>query len=227
MFKKIPHTYVIIFSIILLAAILTWIIPGGEFERQTVVNNGVERTVIDKDSFHYIERNVQTWQVFSALFNGFVRQSGIIILILMIGGGFWIMNASKSIDVGILSFLQFTKRLEHYRFFKTLGVNNIIIVLVMVLFSMFGAIFGMSEETIAFVIIGTTFLTYLFNVFALTELKASTVSAFVYAQPVIGILFALMTGKDSLTLIKVAATLLVLTGVYLVSKKPKPGLSSG
>ena len=80
---------------------------------------------------------------------------------------------------------------------------------------------------IAFVIIGTTFLTYLFNVFALTELKASTVSAFVYAQPVIGILFALLTGKDTLTLIKVAATLLVLTGVYLVSKKPKPGLSSG
>lgn len=138
---------------IVFAAILTWIIPGGEFDRQTVENNGVERTVIDKDSFHYVERSAQTWQVFSALFNGFVRQAGIIILILMIGGGFWIMNASKSIDVGILSFLKFTKRLEHLSFFKLLGVNNIIIVLVMVLFSMFGAIFGMSEETIAFVII--------------------------------------------------------------------------
>ena len=78
---------------------------------------------------------------------------------------------------------------------------------------------------IAFVIIGTTFLTYLFNVFALTELKASTVSAFVYAQPVIGILFALVTGKDQLTLLTFGATLLVLLGVYLVSKRPKPGLS--
>jgi uncharacterized ion transporter superfamily protein YfcC len=153
MFKKIPHTYVIIFSIILLAAVLTWIIPGGEFDRQTVNANGVERTVIDKDSFHYIERNVQTWEVFSALFKGFVNQSGIIILILMIGGGFWIMNASKAIDVGILSFLNFTKRLEHLKFFKVVGVNNVIIVLVMVMFSLFGAIFGMSEETIAFVII--------------------------------------------------------------------------
>lgn len=153
MFKKIPHTYVIIFSIIGLAAILTWVIPGGEFDRQTVVNNGVERTVIDKDSFHYVDRNVQTWQIFSAFFSGFVKQSGIIVLILMIGGGFWIMNASKAIDVGILSFLKFTKRLDHLRFFKTVGVNNVIITLVMVLFSMFGAVFGMSEETIAFVII--------------------------------------------------------------------------
>ncbi len=78
---------------------------------------------------------------------------------------------------------------------------------------------------IAFVIIGTTFMTYLFNVFALTQLKASTVSAFVYAQPVIGILFAILTGKDSLTLLTFAATLLVLFGVYLVSKRPTQGLS--
>lgn len=76
---------------------------------------------------------------------------------------------------------------------------------------------------IAFVVIGTTFLTYLFNVFALTELKASTVSAFVYAQPVIGILFALLMGKDQLSLLTFGATLLVLLGVYLVSKRPKSG----
>ena len=153
MFRKIPHTYIIIFYVIIVAAILTWIIPGGEYDRQTKVVNGVERTVIDKDSFHYVERNAQTWQVFSALFNGFERQAGIIVLILMIGGGFWIMNASKSIDVGIFSFLKFTKGLEHLKFFKVVGVNNVIIVLVMILFSVFGAVFGMSEETIAFIII--------------------------------------------------------------------------
>ena len=74
---------------------------------------------------------------------------------------------------------------------------------------------------IGFVIIGTTFLTYLFNAFALTQLKASTIGAFVYLQPLIGILFALATGKDSLTLIKIVATTLVLSGVYLASRKPK------
>lgn len=76
--------------------------------------------------------------------------------------------------------------------------------------------------SIAFVIIGTTFMTYLFNVFALTELKASTVGAFVYVQPLFGILFALFSGKDQLTLVKIIATVLVLLGVYLASKKPKP-----
>ncbi|AWX44280.1 putative transporter YyaM [Flagellimonas maritima] len=75
--------------------------------------------------------------------------------------------------------------------------------------------------SIAFVVIGTTFMTYLFNVFALTELKASTVGAFVYVQPLFGILFALFSGKDQLTLIKVLATTLVLLGVYLASKKSK------
>lgn len=76
----------------------------------------------------------------------------------------------------------------------------------------------------AFVVIGTTFLTYLFNVFALTQLKATTVSAFVYVQPLIGILYAVLSGRDTLTGIKILAACLVLLGVYLVSKRPKPGL---
>ncbi|MEC3966643.1 DMT family transporter [Flagellimonas halotolerans] len=76
--------------------------------------------------------------------------------------------------------------------------------------------------SVAFVVIGTTFLTYLFNIFALTQLKASSVSAFVYMQPLVGILFALFSGKDHLTLVKITAMAFVLVGVYLASKKPKP-----
>jgi drug/metabolite transporter (DMT)-like permease len=72
---------------------------------------------------------------------------------------------------------------------------------------------------IGFVIIGTTFCTYLFNIFALTQLKASTLSAFVYVQPLIGILFALAMGKDTLTTIKILAAVLVLVGVYLSSRR--------
>jgi len=153
MFKNIPHTYVIIFSIILLSAMLTWVIPGGVYERQKIEVNGVERTVIDKDSFHHVENEPQTWQVFSAFFEGFTRQAGIIVFILMIGGAFWIVNSTKAIDIGILSFLDTAKRLEKNKLLRRIGVNNIIIVLVMLVFSVFGAVFGMSEETIAFIII--------------------------------------------------------------------------
>ena len=74
---------------------------------------------------------------------------------------------------------------------------------------------------VAFVVLCTTFMTYLFNVFAMTELKASTIGAFIYVQPIFGILFALITGKDTLTLVKIGATVLVLIGVYLASKKIK------
>jgi len=151
--RKFPHTYVIIFYLIIIAAILTWIVPGGRYERALVVVNGTEREVIADNSFTYIESQPQTWQVFSALFDGFVDRADIIVFILMIGGAFWIMNQSKAIDVGILSFLKRARKLERYRFIRKLGVDNIIITLIMILFSVFGATFGMSEETIAFVII--------------------------------------------------------------------------
>tara|TARA_R110002051_G_scaffold95735_3_gene165775 strand:- start:21961 stop:22854 length:894 start_codon:yes stop_codon:yes gene_type:complete len=77
---------------------------------------------------------------------------------------------------------------------------------------------------IVFVVLGTTFSTYLLNAFALTQLKASTIGAFVYIQPLVGVLFALFTGKDHLTSIKLFAMILVLAGVYLASKRPKPNL---
>lgn len=153
MLKKIPHTYVIVFYLILLSAAMTWFIPGGAFERETVLVNGIEREIIKNDSFHYTESNPQTWQVFSAFFDGFVNTADIIVFILMIGGAFWIMNDSKAIDVGIHSFLQSSKKLERRKWIKKIGVDNLIFCLIMLIFSLFGAVFGMSEETIAFTII--------------------------------------------------------------------------
>jgi len=149
----IPHTYVIVFSFIIAAAVLTWILPGGEFERETVDVNGTSREIIIQDSFHAAEKSPQTWQVFSAMFDGFAGKADIIVFILIIGGAFWIMNESRAIDVGIQSFLIRVRKLERLRLFRWLGVDNIIITLIMLVFSAFGATFGMSEETIAFIII--------------------------------------------------------------------------
>lgn len=95
MLKRIPHTYTIISSVILLCAVLSWIIPAGEYMRQTVEINGVPRTVIVDHSFHPVEQAPQTWQVFSALLDGFERQAGIIAFLLIMGGAFQIMNSSR------------------------------------------------------------------------------------------------------------------------------------
>lgn len=121
---KVPNTYVIIFSVLVLCVIATWIVPGG---------------------------NAQTWQLFSALYEGFSRQAGIIAFVLIIGGAFWVINSTKAVDDGIMKFITKVRRLERYGAVRKLGVGNIVIVLIMLLFGLFGAVFGMSEETIAFV----------------------------------------------------------------------------
>ena len=69
----------------------------------------------------------------------------------MIGGAFWLVNSTKAVDEGIMKFISKVRRLERFSFIRRLGVGNIVITLVMLLFGLFGAVFGMSEETIAFV----------------------------------------------------------------------------
>ena len=121
---KVPDTYVIIFFVLLICAAATWFVPGAV---------------------------PQTWQVFSAMYEGFSQQSGIIAFVLIVGGAFWVVNSTKALDAGILKFLQKASRLERYAIIRRLGFGRIVIVLIMLLFGLFGAVFGMSEETIAFV----------------------------------------------------------------------------
>lgn len=110
---KIPGTYVIIAALLLLCAAVTWFVPNGE---------------------------PQTWQVFSALYHGFVRQAGIIVFILVVGGAFWLLNQTGAIAAGISRFIG---RVGHH--------DKWVLVAITLLFSLAGAVFGMSEETIPFV----------------------------------------------------------------------------
>ncbi|MBL4594089.1 MAG: DMT family transporter [Flavobacteriales bacterium] len=70
----------------------------------------------------------------------------------------------------------------------------------------------------AFVIIGTTFFAYLLNIYGLKNLTPSTVSTYIYLQPLLATIFAIWAGKDSLDWIKIVAAMLIFTGVYFVSK---------
>lgn len=151
--RQIPNTYVIVFFIVLLAALATWLVPGGSFERETISVDGIERSIVVKDSFHPSESHPQSWQSLAAIFDGFVDKADIIVFILLIGAAFWVVNTSKAIDIGIIRFLNAAKKLEKHKFFRKIGVDNLLITLIMLMFSVFGAVFGMSEETIAFVII--------------------------------------------------------------------------
>ena len=70
-----------------------------------------------------------------------------------------------------------------------------------------------------FVVIGTTFLTYLLNMYALKSLPASTIGAFIYLQPPIAIIYAIITGNDTLDMVKIIAMILVFSGVYFATTK--------
>lgn len=145
--RPIPHTYVIVFIIILVCAALTWVLPAGKYVPVTAPG-GTSGAV-----YETVGRQPQTWQVFSALYEGFVDKADIVVFILIIGGAFWIVNSCKAIDAGILGFLSRVRRLERLPLLRRFGVDNLIIAGIMLVFSVFGAVFGMSEETIAFVII--------------------------------------------------------------------------
>ena len=131
---KIPHTFTIVFFIVVACAILTWVVPGGEFQRDEA-GNVVEGT------YHQVESQPQTWQVFTAFFAGFKKAADIIVFILMIGGAFWILNETNAVTRGIYSFLDFTQKLQRFKPFEKMGVNNLVIILIILLFSAFGAIF--------------------------------------------------------------------------------------
>ena len=75
--------------------------------------------------------------------------------------------------------------------------------------------------SIAFIIVFTTFLTYLFNLLAIRKLKPTTLSIFIYLQPVIASTYALIVGSDTLNFIKIMATILIFIGVFLVTRKTK------
>ena len=127
---KVPGTYTIIFAMILLSALLTWFVPGGEYVK------GEEGSL----SYRDVESVPQLFGVFTALYHGFVKQSGIIIFILIVGGSFWLLNSTGAISVGI------------GRFIRSVGrYHKVVLVAITLLFSLAGAIFGMSEETIPFV----------------------------------------------------------------------------
>ena len=72
---------------------------------------------------------------------------------------------------------------------------------------------------IGFVVVFSTFLTYLLNLLSMKELKPTTIAVFVYLQPVFATVFAISLGKDELTLVKIVSAILIFTGVYLVTLK--------
>lgn len=139
---KIPHTYVILFLMIVIMAICTYIIPAGQFERVEEINTG--RSVVDPASFHYVEQSpVNFFDVFYSVPSGMKAAAEIIFLIFIVGGSFQIIAATGAVEAGVC------KAALSLR-----GKEKIIIPMFVLIFSILGGSIGMAEETIVFIPIG-------------------------------------------------------------------------
>ncbi len=139
---KAPNTYAIIFSLVILTAVLTWIIPAGQFERE-VVNN---REVVQNDSFHTVESNPQSiGDILMSPIRGFVEAALIVGFVLIVGGAFGVFQKTEAVDSGIKAIAKAYER-------STL-VRKLLIPIFMMIFSTAGAVFGMSEEIIPFILV--------------------------------------------------------------------------
>lgn len=139
---KVPHTYVILFSVILIMAILTYIIPAGEYDRVKDEVSG--KTVVVPTSFHTVEQNpIGFFDLFQSIPKGMKAASGIIFFIFIVGGAFQMITATGAIEAGIG---KMAKGLQ--------GKEKLLIPAFLFVFSLAGATFGMAEEAIVFVPIG-------------------------------------------------------------------------
>ncbi len=139
---KAPDTYLIISLVIVLVAILTWLIPGGQY--QTAIVDG--REVVLASSFEYLESNPQgIAEVLMAPIRGFTDAALIIGFVLIVGGAFSIFQQTRAVDAAIAAIV---KSHKSSRF-----LQKYLIPMIMILFSLAGATFGMSEQVIPFVLI--------------------------------------------------------------------------
>ncbi len=140
--KKLPHTLIIVSIILILFLVLTWIIPSGEFQRNEF--NG--RQVVVPGTYHTVDPKPQGFtELFTAPIKGMMSASQIIALVLLIGGAFGIVSKTGAINAGLAGVLASSR--------KNPAIKRFIIPIIMFLFSLGGASFGMAEEVMVFILI--------------------------------------------------------------------------
>ncbi|WP_339169262.1 YfcC family protein [Paenibacillus sp. FSL H7-0943] len=141
---SLPHSYTLIFLIIVAIAGLTWIVPSGQFDRQEVLVDGSSRTAIIPGTYHTVPKISEQGdlrqgfaQIASAPLEGIINAADVVAFVLIVGGAFRIILQTGAIDRALMAL---AGRL------KSKGI--LLIPIAMVIFSLGGSTFGMSEEII-------------------------------------------------------------------------------
>ena len=226
---KVPHVYAIIFALMVLFAVLTWIVPSGSYQRQEVNGREVtvagtyeqsEKTYIDEETGDEVDLRQGVFDVLQAPTRGIQEAIEVVAFILIVGGSFQVITKTGAITSGMGRVV---------RRFKNKDI--LIIPIAMVLFALGGTSFGMAEETLPFFAIfmpimmamGFDSMTAFMVVFvgARTGYVASTINPFnvLIAQGILGI-----QGNPQLWLRMIAwvvLTAVAITWVVLYARRVK------
>lgn len=226
---KVPHVYAIIFALMVIFAVLTWIVPSGSYQRQEVNGREVtvagtyeqsEKTYIDEETGDEVDLRQGVFDVLQAPTRGIQEAIEVVAFILIVGGSFQVITKTGVITSGMGRVV---------RRFKNKDI--LIIPIAMVLFALGGTSFGMAEETLPFFAIfmpimmamGFDSMTAFMVVFvgARTGYIASTINPFnvLIAQGILGI-----QGNPQLWLRMIAwvvLTAVAITWVVLYARRVK------
>jgi uncharacterized ion transporter superfamily protein YfcC len=135
MTRKLPHTFVLLFALTVAAAAVTWIVPAGEYQRRE--EGG--RRLVDPASFRFVERNpAGPSEALLAWPRGLEATAAIVFYLFLIGGAFGVIQATGALEAGIGSLVD-----------RVGGRAEVVIPLLVVLFSLAGGTIGLAEEALA------------------------------------------------------------------------------
>ena len=139
---KLPHTLVLVYIMVVLTAAATWIVPGGTYDR--VEKDG--RLVPVAGTFSLTERHPQgLGALFVSPVRGFIDAAAIIAIVFVVGGAFTVIQRTGAVTGFIHNVA--------VRFGASRALRALLIPVTMLIFSLGGAVFGMCEETMPFVLI--------------------------------------------------------------------------
>jgi len=139
---RLPHTLVLIYAMVVLMVVATWVVPGGEYKR--VEKDGKLMPV--SGSYHTVARQPQgLGALFISPVKGFVEAAQIIVFVLIVGGAFAVIQKTGAVAAFIHNLA--------LRFGRSRTLRALLIPVTMVIFSIGGAVFGMCEETMPFILI--------------------------------------------------------------------------
>ena len=140
--REFPHTLIIISCIILFAALLTYIVPAGQYNRIEDVATG--RVLVDPSSYHRTEANpASIMDIFTAIPRGFLSTAWISFLILIVGGTFSVVTSTGAIQSFLNSAIS-----------KAKGKDIYFIPVLVFIFSLIPTFIGTLEAYLAFVPLG-------------------------------------------------------------------------